>query len=721
MKKQQVRPKKRKPVQTAARKPPVNRLVWFVLPVFLLWMALIGARLVHLQTGENEWLAAKAAAQRFRERKSKPLRGAILDRNGRELAITLELDSLAVDPVNLENLESDAFQLAKILNKNPKELILQLTDARQQNRQYFPLERELEPAIVEKIKGLNIAGLVWTKEQKRQYPNQTLAAHVIGFTNREDFGQAGIEAAQEKNLRGDYTVVSEERDGSGRVFERMDTVTKLPRSVVLTIDSAIQYRVEQALQNGINATKAKAGAAVVINPKTGEILAMANAPAFDLNDLGNIKQDSWANRAVQNFYEPGSTFKLVAYSAALETGEVSIENSIDASAGAIKIGSRTIRDTGRAGILDLPTALAKSSNVAAITLGQRLGKERLFDYVRKFGFGAPTGVELPVESRGMLSAPGKWTIDTMGSIPIGYEIGVTTLQSAAAYGTIANDGVRVQPRIIKELREENGEIVPPNPVEARRVVSEKTAAQMRSMLSQVVERGTAKRARLDGYTAAGKTGTAHKYDPETRRYSGSKFVASFVGFAPAQNPQVAIAVMIDEPQAGTHHGGEAAAPVFREIAEQVLPELHIQPDAARAANQTLIAKQTADDEPANDEPTTLISPFADDKIIPAKIEKTAGDAAVKNQTKSNDAKQSAKTDDNKVVEKPLTNEKKNEKPVSSETRERTVEPKKNQPKPDAPKPKPPNEIKPKPQILNATIKTKAESPPKNQTKPKGKT
>lgn len=399
-----------------------------VVAVFCLWMCVIGFRLYDLQTNQHEALLTKAVEQRRQERKTKPLRGSILDRNGRELAVALETESLEVDPTEFENVEQGAFQIAKILGKNPKELILTINEGKIARRRSIPLGRELDPETTEKIKSLHISkGLIWRKEQKRFYPNDSLAAHVLGFTNREDVGQAGIEATEEKNLRGDYSETIEERDGSGQVYERIETITEPPRNVVLTLDYAIQHTVEQALQNGIAATKARAGAAVVLNPANGEILAMANAPAFNPNEPGETKPENWTNRAVQSFYEPGSTFKLVAYSASLEEKIVSLETRIDASAGFIQIGKRQIRDTGRAGVLSLTEALAKSSNVAAITLGQKLGKERLYEYIRRFGYGAPTGVELPAESRGMLYAPEKWTADSIGSVPIGYEVGVTTL------------------------------------------------------------------------------------------------------------------------------------------------------------------------------------------------------------------------------------------------------------------------------------------------------
>lgn len=608
-----------------------------VVVVFVLWMCVIGARLVNLQTVQHDDLLAKAVEQRRDKHKTKPLRGSILDRNGRDLAVTLEAESLEVDAVELENAEAVAYQLAKILEKNPRELLTTFNDGKAAKRRAIPVARELEQAKVEQIKNLGITkGLIWRKEQKRFYPNATLAAHIIGFTNREDVGQAGIEAVQEKNLRGEYGEITVEKDGSGQVYEMTKTVTQPPRKVVLTIDYAIQHSVEQALQQGIASSRAKSGAAVVLNPANGEILAMATAPTFNPGSPGDAKPENWTNRAVQGFYEPGSTFKLVTYSSALEEGIAKPEDEIDTSLGYIKVGSRQIKDTGKKGVLSLTEALARSSNVAAITIGQRVGKERLFEYMRRFGYGAATGVELPAESRGLLYAPEKWSADSIGSVPIGYEVGVTTLQSAAAFAAIANNGVRVQPHIIKEIREDDGKIFFQPQPEQRRVVSEATARQMRQMLAAVTEEGTAKKARLANYTTAGKTGTAHKFDNEKRKYSQSKYVASFVGFAPAEKPAVVIAVMIDEPQMGVHHGGDAAAPVFQDIAGQILPALHIAPDVSPLKkDDVLVAKQTSDIQPTKIVAETKDTEIKEKSEKPKAEEKTAANANKnKPQTKS---------------------------------------------------------------------------------------
>lgn len=575
-----MRPQQQKRTPDRNAKAPKTNLKRFglVVALFAFWGAGIGARLVYLQTTQHESLLTKAIEQRQRERKTKPLRGSILDRQGRELAITLEVESLWIDPTEIENPEAVSYRIANLIGEKPKTLLSNINDAKQSNRRFMWLARELDREAAQKIRETDIPALHWQKEQKRFYPHGKLAAQVVGFASRDDVGQAGIEMTQDKILRGEPNEILEERDGKGRVLETTELdAGKTPRNVTLTLDYAVQYRVEQALAAGVQAARAKGGTAVVLNPKNGEILAMATAPTFDPNTPAEVKPEMLQNRAVQSLFEPGSTFKLVTYASALEEGAAHLSDTINASAGFIKIGDRRISDSHAYGApMTLTEALARSSNVAAVTIGQRVGKEKLHEYVKRFGYGSPTGVELPAETRGRVSPAEKWTADSIASVSIGYEISVTSLQSAAAYAAIANDGIRVQPHLIKEVREENGEIYSEAKPESRRVVSQETARTMRQMLESVTEEGTGKKARIDGYSSAGKTGTARKYDPERGRYASGKYVGSFVGFAPADNPAVVIAVMIDEPS-GTFYGGDVAAPIYREIAEQVLPELNVVP------------------------------------------------------------------------------------------------------------------------------------------------
>ena len=315
----------------------------------------------------------------------------------------------------------------------------------------------------------------------------------------------------------------------------------------------------------------------MLDPRTGEILALANAPSFDPNHAKKIADEVRKNQALQNIYEPGSTFKIVAYSAALEEKLVRPDDPIDCQMGSINLLGRTIHDTHAYGTLTITEALAKSSNVAAIKLGLRVGRERMYDYMKRFGFGERTGIELKGETRGIVRKPEQWHPSSMGSVAIGQEVGVTPIQMAAAFATIANDGVRVSPHLVREVLDANGQMVQRTTPETHRVLSAETARTLRPMLESVTVSGTAKLAQLDGYTAAGKTGTAQKIDPATRAYSKTKYVASFAGFAPIDNPAVVIIVVIDEP-AGSYYGGTVAAPVFRAIAESVLPYLDVPPD-----------------------------------------------------------------------------------------------------------------------------------------------
>jgi len=348
------------------------------------------------------------------------------------------------------------------------------------------------------------------------------------------------------------------------------------------------------LQSAVERSRAKSGTAIVLDPRSGEILALANAPSFDPNNVGASAAETRSNWALQNIYEPGSTFKIVAFSAALDRKLVRPEDLIDCQMGAITVAGRVVHDHSRFGSLTIAEALAKSSNVGAIKLGIRVGDESMYDYITRYGFGAKTAIELPGETGGILRKVDRWQPSSIGSIAIGQEIGVTPVQMVAAFGTIANDGIRISPHIIREVRNAAGAVVYKSQPEQRRVINPETAVALRGMLEGVTLRGTAKKAQVDGYSAAGKTGTAQKIDPRTRSYSATKFVGSFVGFAPVNNPQVVIIVVIDEP-AGAYHGGEVAAPVFREIAEQVLPSLGVMPDIETESAPELIARADSAD------------------------------------------------------------------------------------------------------------------------------
>ena len=331
--------------KAAAKKSSIKRFV-VVLVFFAFWATAIGARLVYLQTTQHEFFLSKAIEQRQRERKTKPLRGSILDRQGRELALTLEVESLWIDPSEIENPEATSYRIANLIGEKPKNLLAAINEAKQANRRFMWLARELTKEDAQKIRETEVPGLHWQKEQKRFYPHGKLASPIIGFASRDDVGQAGIEMTQDKVLRGEAGETLEERDGRGRVLETTEiSAGKTPRDIQLTLDYAIQYRAEQALAAGVQSSRAKGGTAVVLDPKTGEILAMATTPNFDPNKPAEVSPDMLQNRAVQSLYEPGSTFKLVTYASALEEGAAQFSDSINASAGFIKIGNRKISDS----------------------------------------------------------------------------------------------------------------------------------------------------------------------------------------------------------------------------------------------------------------------------------------------------------------------------------------------------------------------------------------
>jgi cell division protein FtsI (penicillin-binding protein 3) len=412
---------------------------------------------------------------------------------------------------------------------------------------------------------------------------------VLGFVGIDNVGQAGVEKFYNQKISGDGGKLFIERDSGGRSYESFEMASKPGQDVVLTLNEMVQYRAEQALATAVAQSHAKSGTAIVLDPNTGEILALANAPTFDPNAPGAVAAETRTNGALQNIYEPGSTFKIVTYSAAIEKGLAKPDDKIDCQMGSITVAGRVIHDHHPFGVLTVAEALAKSSNVGAIKLGLRVGEQSLYEFIKRFGFGSRTGVELPWETSGILNPVNPSSI---GSIAMGQEVGVTPLQMAAAFGAVANSGMRVAPHIVREIRSPSGVVIQRTNPEQRRVISAETANQLKGMLEGVTLRGTAKKAQLDGYSAAGKTGTAQKIDPKTRSYSKTKYVASFVGFAPVEHPAVVIIVVIDEP-AGSHHGGDVAAPVFREIAEQILPDLGIAPDTQWKPNEQLNEQLTA--------------------------------------------------------------------------------------------------------------------------------
>jgi cell division protein FtsI/penicillin-binding protein 2 len=562
-------------------RPDVSRRRALVVAVFLcLWMAAVGARLAYLQTSQHEWLSKRARMQQLDAEPQPAARGLILDRQGRELARSVDADSFYADPREVEDPDAAAAALASALDLDANGLALRLKEGKGSRRGFVWVARRVEDERASRVKALKIKGVYSTEEQRRRYPNGGLAAHVLGFVGLDAKGLAGVEQVYDAALAGESGRLVLDADAKRRPFESMGSDARDGGTLVLTIDQTVQYIVERELAAAVERTHAKSAAAVVLEPRTGEVLALANAPSFDPNDAGGASAEARRNDALQNIYEPGSTFKLVSFTGALEEKLIKPDDRIDCP-GSISLPGRVVHDHAR-GSLTATEALAKSSNVAAIKLGLKLGNDRLYEYIRRLGFGAKTGVELPGETAGLIRPVSKWQPGSIGSVPIGQEVGVTPVQMAAAYGAIANDGVRVAPHLVREVRDAEGRTVARTEAESHRVVSEETARALRRMLETVTLNGTARAAQLEGYTAAGKTGTAQKVDPRTHAYSSTKYVASFVGFAPIENPAAVIIVVLDEP-VGLHQGGQVAAPVFSEIANQVLPYLGVMPDQAPEA------------------------------------------------------------------------------------------------------------------------------------------
>jgi cell division protein FtsI (penicillin-binding protein 3) len=582
----------------AQSQPDVSiRRTLFVAAFVVFWMLGISARLVYLQVSSHETLVERAQQQQQSAVESSPQRGPVVDRQGRELARSIDTVSVFIAPdefdkrdeVAIGEIDCTVAQLGPALSLDRRELFNRVMETRKRGSKFMWAARRVDPEQALRLETMQLTGVHTKREPKRYYPHGSLASNVLGYVGLDGNGLAGIEQVYNDKIVGEPGKVFIERDSSGRGYESTEVAGRPGQTIVLTIDQSIQYQAESALAAAVSQARAKAGTAIVLDPRTGEILALANAPTFDPNEVGAATPEQRSNWALQNIYEPGSTFKVVAFAAALEKGLAKPNEVIDCQMGSITVAKRVIHDTHRYGALTLTEALAKSSNVAAIKLGLRVGDPAMFDYITRFGFGTRTGVELPGETAGIVHPLKRWQASSIGSVAIGQEVGVTPLQMAAAFGALANDGVRVAPHLVREIKNDAGVTVFRSNPEQRRVIAQQTAITLRGMLESVTLNGTAKKAQLDGYTAAGKTGTAQKIDPKTKTYSATKHIASFVGFAPVNNPAVVIIVVIDEPS-GAYHGGDVAAPVFQQIAEKILPELGVMPDTDFKEPNELVAR-----------------------------------------------------------------------------------------------------------------------------------
>ena len=566
-----------------------RRRAMFVALGLVAWMVIVGARLAQLQISQHDELSARAKNQQLGTVETSPTRGLLLDRQGRELARSVDTASFFADPREIQNVSETARKISSVTNQSKDELTAKIREAKDANKKFIWLIRRIDLETATKLDAMTLDGVYYRKEPKRYYPNDSLAAHVLGFVGTDEIGLGGVEQFYNEKIRGESGRVFYETDARRRAFESYEVQPHPGQTVVLTIDQSIQYRTEQALLAAVTRSHAKSGTAIVMDPHTGEILALANAPAFDPNQPGNERPEVRTNWGLQNIYEPGSTFKVVAYSAAIDKGLVTPDDKIDCQMGQITVAGRLIHDGHAYGVLTIADALANSSNVGAIKLGLLVGNDSMYDYAKRLGFGSKTGIDLPGESGGIFRPVSRWQPSSIGSIAIGQEVGVTPLQMASAYSVIANGGSWVKPHVVREMRSPDGSILFQAKPELRPALKSGTVEKLRGMMEGVTLHGTARKAQIEGYTAAGKTGTAQKIDPKTHRYSATKYIGSFVGFAPVNDPAVVIIVVIDEPQ-GAYHGGDVAAPVFREIAEQILPDLSVTPDVETKTAPQLIAE-----------------------------------------------------------------------------------------------------------------------------------
>jgi len=535
------------------------------------------ARGYNLQMLKSPELAKRIKSQHKSTIELTPARGTIYDRNGMELAVSMEVESLYARPHLVENKKAAAKKLSRVVDLSYIKVLKKLTS----DKKFVWIKRQMEHAQTEKIKPWKIPGLSFVKESKRYYPNNELAGQLLGFVGTDAQGLEGLEFQYNDVLRGTSRFLVVDKDGLGRhlFLENVDTADYLQgHDLYLTIDKNIQYMVEKELQAAVKRSRAKAGTAIALDPSTGEVLALATVPLFNPNRFSSSNSDIWRNRAVIDMYEPGSTFKTFLIASALEEGLVKPHDIFFCENGSYRVANKTIHDVHPYGWLSVSKILKHSSNIGASKISKHLGKTLFYRYIRKFGFGEETGIEFPTEAIGSVPLPYRCSDHTLRTISFGHGISVTALQMVTAYAAIANDGLLVKPTFIKTITNPRGEPVYTHDTFVRhRVVSEKTACTVKEMLKSVIRKnGTGTRGAIPGYTVAGKTGTSEKVDSGAEGYSRKKTIASFAGFVPADNPRITILVTIDEPT-GMTSGGQTAAPGFSGMARHILNFMDVPP------------------------------------------------------------------------------------------------------------------------------------------------
>jgi cell division protein FtsI (penicillin-binding protein 3) len=571
--------------------PGKNSRLYLLGAFLFLWCFAIGGRLVFLQIFSYGKFVKQAGHQQQRAIPLAAKRGVIYDRAGHELAMSVLVDSAFAVPTEVKDLPTAVSLITRITGEDYNVV---LADCRA-HKTFCWVARKADDETIERINSLKLQGIHFQKEPKRFYPARDLAAQVLGSVGMEDSGQSGIEHEFDDELSGRPGKMFISVDAHRRWFADVETQPDPGDNLVLTIDKNIQYIAEKELDQAIHDTQAISGTVIVENPHTGEILALANRPTFNPNLRKQITPGALTNRAVSYAYEPGSTFKLVTISAALEEKLTNPDEIFDCQMGSIVYNGMRIRDSKPHGLLPVWGVLAESSDVGSIKIALRLGEERFYKYIRAYGFGQQTGIELPGETRGMTKPVSRWSKVSIAAISMGQEIGISPIQLTGLISTFANDGVWVAPRIVA------GTATPQTPLQtvafhpgaSHRVISSYTAAEMRSMMQKVVLEGTGRKAILEGYTSAGKTGTGQKVDPATGAYSKTKYIASFAGFAPLNNPQIVVAVILDS-AVGLHQGGQISAPVFKRISQQVLEYLHVPHDLPLAPQHRLLLAKMKD-------------------------------------------------------------------------------------------------------------------------------
>lgn len=538
---------------------------------------LVLVRLVNLQVMQAAELAVKADRQHQKNVTLEGARGTIFDRNSKVLAKNMDVPSVFGVPGSLENPGAAARNLSPILHVKATELEKKL----KQEKHFVWLARKLEPEQGRRLERLGLDGVGVVMEGRRFYPKGPLLSHVLGFTGMDDRGLEGVELRYEPYLRGEKRAVVLQRDALGRaVFPKglNEEGAAAGHSLTLTIDEVVQYIAEKELDEAVSRSNAKSGSMIVMDPRSGAVLAMAVSPRFDPNTVGALAPDRWRNRALTDTYEPGSTMKAVIAAAALEEKVMTPGSMIYGENGQFAIANTIIHDHEKAGWMTFAQMIQKSSNIGAAKVGMALGEWRVFDYLKEFGFGEKSGIDLPGETAGLLRGPRQWGKRSLASISMGQEVGVTPLQMVTAIAAIANGGVLMRPYVVSEIRNGKGQLVAQNlPQAKRRVISADTARTLTTLLEGVVTGGTGGKAAIPGFRVAGKTGTAQKVDPRTGKYSSTLLVGSFLGYVPAEDPRLAMIVVIDEPR-GEGWGGVVAAPVFRRVGEQVLNYLGVAVD-----------------------------------------------------------------------------------------------------------------------------------------------